>query len=267
MTPTDPRLEMTLELSRRTQEPSAADQARNLAQLRERLGLPVPPMARASGSEHPLVSQPALKLAARDVNRTTSLAKLTAVAGVAAAIGFFAGLSLHQTPSLERQEQAPLSAAAPGVAPPEPAPAALSDDGLLATREHASSDTLAPAPVVRASEPRPARKATRARAHAANETPAPSPEFLEAVRLLRRARNALAKGEGALALGLLGELDARFPRDMLDEERAVTRVLALCASGDDAAAKALATRLLARYPRSIYTARLERSCAAAAPRE
>jgi hypothetical protein len=81
------------------------------------------------------------------------------------------------------------------------------------------------------------------------------------VRLLRRARSALSKGEAPFALSLLNELDARFPPDVLDEERGATRVLALCANGDEAAAKQLALRLLREYPRSIYAPRLELSCA------
>ena len=75
-------------------------------------------------------------------------------------------------------------------------------------------------------------------------------------------------GSGRLAgPGLLDELDARFSSQLLDEERAATRVLGLCASGDSAAALVLARREFSARPRSIYTRRLEQSCASGALRQ
>jgi hypothetical protein len=92
------------------------------------------------------------------------------------------------------------------------------------------------------------------------------PAFLEALQLLSRARRALDRREPALALGLLDELDTRFARELLDEERAATRVFALCASDERAAALALARSWFVDRPRSIYTRRLEQSCAGEALR-
>jgi hypothetical protein len=89
----------------------------------------------------------------------------------------------------------------------------------------------------------------------------PTPDFAAALQLLTRARGALDRDEPALALRLLDELDASFPRELLDQERGATRVLGLCANGEQARAVQLARQLFAGRPRSIYSHRLERSCA------
>jgi len=83
----------------------------------------------------------------------------------------------------------------------------------------------------------------------------------EVLRRLRAAQRALRVGDGARALGILGELDRRVSPALLAEERQVTRVLALCSAQQPEQAGALARRVLAEYPRSVYTSRLQHSCA------
>ncbi len=100
-------------------------------------------------------------------------------------------------------------------------------------------------------------RGARARAGAAKLERAP---FLEAVRLLQRAQRAVDASEPALAMFLLGELDTRFPRELLGEERAATRVLALCESGQTDRAHQVARELNLQSPSSIYAARIARSC-------
>jgi hypothetical protein len=273
MSANDPRAEMTLELSRRAQEPSAADRLRNLAALRERLGLPLPP-ASSRGNEpgfvrEPAATQPARAPAVAAGGSRATFAQLAAVGVVTGALGFFLGTRAAPTPS-------PVERAAPAALDSAPAP--LAPHAVPATRTaHETNDdtrsaTEAAAPASAA--PSAGRRATKARQPAARTPPASASSatpsvtddahFLDAVRLLRRARSALSKGEAALALALLDELDQRFPRELLDEERGATRVLALCANGDESAASALARALLSAHPRSIYTPRLEQSCAAEA---
>jgi hypothetical protein len=78
---------------------------------------------------------------------------------------------------------------------------------------------------------------------------------------LRKAQLFLRAGEPARAIAALDLLDARVPGPVLQEEREVTRALALCDSGQTALAAALAQRVLARSPDSAYAVSLRESCA------
>jgi hypothetical protein len=79
--------------------------------------------------------------------------------------------------------------------------------------------------------------------------------------MLQRARRALAAENGGLALGIVEELDERFPRGLLLEERTATRVLSLCKLERVDAARREALRFLERYPASVYAERVRQSCA------
>ena len=149
--------------------------------------------------------------------------------------------------------------------------------GEASGADEASSAAASSAAITRATDSRARDGATprvhraaravlpRARATTPRAAPAPNtPDFLEAVRWLRRAQRAVRRGEGALALGLLDELDGRFPPELLGEDRKATRVLGLCGTGEDERARQLARALLAKSPRSIYAERLRSSCAASA---
>lgn len=249
--------ELTLELARRSHEPIAADKARNLLALRQRLGLP----GLASSDAAAPVLQPVAATARARVLRLAPWQQLVAVGTVTGAIGFFLGLGVRErasntvvrdsllgVPAELQQALAPPPAAeaAPVLQPAPPTVAELAE----AT---ASPSTNAP---LRA-------RATKTRRTAARSVAVEraDPDFLEAVRLLSRARRTLDRQEPALALSLLDELDERFPRQLLDEERAATRVFALCANGERAAALTLARSWFSQRPRSIYTRRLEQSCA------
>jgi hypothetical protein len=78
---------------------------------------------------------------------------------------------------------------------------------------------------------------------------------------LRKAQLLLRAGEPKRALDLLDLLDARVPSSILEEERDVTRTLALCDAGDATAAAVRAQRLLERAPGSVYALSLRESCA------
>ena len=82
--------------------------------------------------------------------------------------------------------------------------------------------------------------------------------FREVLSYVRRAERAERQGDPALALALLAELDERAEANTLREERAVTRVLALCAQGERAAAQ----RELGAVKDSIYAGRIAQSCVA-----
>jgi hypothetical protein len=152
-------------------------------------------------------------------------------------------------------EEAPLQEA-PAAAPdaPEPAPPALD-----ATPEPAGADA----------DPARNRALGASRARTARRTPAApaQPESSLAVELamLQRARRALNAENGRLALGIVEELDERFPKGVLVEERSATRILSLCQLGRAAEAKQAARDFLERYPSSVYAERVRQSCAASPP--
>lgn len=86
-------------------------------------------------------------------------------------------------------------------------------------------------------------------------------ELADALARLHRAERALHAGDATLALDVLSSLDRRAAPALLREERLVTRALALCQA--QRLQEALDTRraLEREFVGSIYTARLEQSCA------
>jgi hypothetical protein len=77
--------------------------------------------------------------------------------------------------------------------------------------------------------------------------------------LLRRADRAVRADNAALALALVGELDARYPGSSLLEERRAIELLAYCGVGaTDASARA--QRFLGAHPTSVYAGRIQRTC-------
>ena len=78
--------------------------------------------------------------------------------------------------------------------------------------------------------------------------------------MLQRARRALGAGNAPLALGIVSELDERFPRGVLIEERMATRVFSLCQLERTAEAREVARAFLARHPSSVYAERVRTSC-------
>jgi hypothetical protein len=125
------------------------------------------------------------------------------------------------------------------------------------------SPPAAPAtPAAPRAEPEPPRRAAKAPSVPAN-TPASSPEahsVSEEARELQRVDRALRSGMPGLALGILRELDERFPRGVLLEERAAARLMARCQNGDPEAPGAAAA-WLERHEQSVYAARLRAACA------
>jgi hypothetical protein len=103
-------------------------------------------------------------------------------------------------------------------------------------------------------QPRPARARERERS---------KPESSLAIELsmLQRARRALGVDNGRLALGIVQELEERFPKGVLMEERRATRVLSLCLLGRTDEARRFGREFLARHGSSVYAERVRASCA------
>jgi hypothetical protein len=184
-------------------------------------------------------------------------------AGVATGVvGFWMGMNLGRTYA-ERElpvAAAPSGMAAPPIGVPAPSPPASPPAIVAASApeeatvvEEASDEAAERAS---ASHPRDVTQERAARAPAKKN----AADFLDAVRLLRRAQRALRAGDAAVGSSLLDQLDERFPPEVLQEERQATRVLGFCASGESERAEALARELLGQSPRSIYARRMHQSC-------
>ena len=100
------------------------------------------------------------------------------------------------------------------------------------------------------------------RAGGKSEAPAPI-SFYEELSYIRRAQTALANGNPALALGLMGSLKELRSDGALLAERGVTEVLALCALDRQAEARVVADGVRGRSDGSMYVGRLEKTCAGA----
>ncbi len=118
----------------------------------------------------------------------------------------------------------------------------------------------------RAASPR-AALPPRARSKDGRRQAAGPPESSLAVELamLQRARRALNAQNGRLALGIVQELDERFPKGLLVEERSATRILSLCMLERAVEARRFAGQFLDRHPGSVYAQRVRQSCVADLP--
>ena len=99
----------------------------------------------------------------------------------------------------------------------------------------------------------------RAPPAASPASPASSSSLLREESLaVLEVRRALRAGDAALALRQLGEMETRFPRAALVQEREALMVEALASSGARALAERRAQAFLRRYPKSPYAADVER---------
>jgi hypothetical protein len=114
----------------------------------------------------------------------------------------------------------------------------------------------------RASDGSTARASRAARALAPRPAPPPPGDSAGGeLALLQRAERAVRADNAALGLALIAELEAKYPRSKLLEERRAIELMAQCGAGaTDGAARA--ERFLREQPRSIYAARIEKLCSA-----
>jgi len=181
-----------------------------------------------------------------------------ALSGAALALGLAGGYTLR-----------------PAVGDPPPLPQPRFSQQLLAPEVEAPRDTpatpgWAPSaarlhePAV--SEPAPARSRRPVRAAVPHRLQ-PQPDDVpvsargpnEELALLARAERAVRAGNSALALVLIAELEARFPRSGFLEERRAIELVAHCSAraGD---ARSRAERFLREHPRSVYAERVAELC-------
>jgi hypothetical protein len=253
MTLYEPNIEVLLESARGAREPTTRDRARNRTALEARIG-PLGP----GNSGGPVGGEAAVPLVRAGTPGTAWRWKLASLAGFTATLGFLLGLGLGRevrdsgqpSPLPAAPAAAVVAAFAPnevGVLPPPPIAAA-------------EPETTPSAPVPRQLAQGSRQTDRTASQRRAKPAAASDSRFLRALRLLERAQRALDRGEAALAMSLLDDLDAGFPRSLLTEERQLARVLGWCGLGDGARARSAAASLLATNASSIYAGRLERSC-------
>ena len=254
--------------------PSAADRGRNEARLLERLG-PASPWGGPAGSGRGLSRRGARSfgsgaIAALGAARGSRLGMLGVGLVVGAVVGGWFGFGLGRSgvssPRAAPAADTPLVIAAPGPAQSEPVRAAplvplpdtpsLEPSGASAVPEREAAPAGADGSRQRAASARP--KGPRRPSAAA---PFESSLSVE-IAMLQRARRALNDENGRLALGIVLELDERFPKGVLVEERNATRILSLCQLERVGEAQRAAREFLDRYPASVYAERVRESCVA-----
>jgi hypothetical protein len=137
---------------------------------------------------------------------------------------------------------------------------AASDDDRRATL---SSGAGASAPL--AGLPRSPRHAQKARGlQPPTDAPreeTPASRNTEELDLMRRIERSLRNDQPALALALLAEVEAHFPRSALEEERLAASVMAHCGLQDPGHERRAESFLQSR-PRSVYRTRVIAACGA-----
>ena len=204
---------------------------------------------------------------ARNVTSSDRLAGPARIIGwsaLAAALGFWLCTRYERGLVLD-DHAAPVGIAAPAAPGPviEAPPAVVEEP----SSEPALAAPEANAVAVPAAQTVARRTSTHARKTAVARPTSRSLGFRQVLELLRRAERARQGGTPELSLALLDEIDRGAAREVLREERLVTRTLALCDQGHDERARASARELALEHGASIYASRLSQSCAAQATLE
>jgi hypothetical protein len=269
--------------------PSAADRERHQVALLDRLaaepGSGSPPAGLNAPSHFARAAGSGALAGVVGAVRGSRLGMLGVGLLVGAMVGGWFGFGLGRDSQKSSGWNAPPASVSDAVAVPRAAPSAPSEPGSAKLWPEAAAAAWpeAPAPPeVPALEPPAALDTTPAEAAAEGDAarrkalaagrsrgvrrsaPPAQPESSLAVELamLQRARRALNADNGRLALGIVQELDERFPKGVLVEERSATRILSLCQLERVAEAKQAARDFLGRYPSSVYAERVRQSCAA-----
>jgi hypothetical protein len=262
-------MDQVIERARDEADPDVALQALVSERLHATLG------TKPAVGEGPRQGQPA-----RSVNMTSSrwarYAKGIGLLGAGLAIGFIWGRSpLWWPPLPATAPDAPVESA-PTEPPPTLPPAppnvaeAIGSNGNNVGNRHGDDALPAPGggarvldapqpPAIRLPGPAATARALSVPARATRTSDTDSLRL--ALEQLRKAQLSLRESQPQRALEVLDLLDARVAASVLQEEREVTRTLALCDAGDVAAAGALARHFLERAPDSAYAVSLRESCA------
>jgi hypothetical protein len=245
-----PDAQRLLDMARREHEPSAADEERVRSSLHARV-LASPLLLSAKGVH-----------AAKGAQALLSSGKLT-LAKVALAIGVCGGtgLAVHAVVSHGRvaegvaPHQLPVSAAAPRSLG-SVSVAAVPTARVPSEPEEIAKEPEIPTPPSQAAAP----SAKRSPPGSASVLPMTAQDMQVEIAGLRQAQQLLYAGNAAQAVNVLDQLSSRVPTGGLMEERAATRVIALCTLGR--ASESGVAAFMARYPSSVHAARVRSACAA-----
>jgi hypothetical protein len=256
-------LDALVRASRRANAPPDDARERNRAQLARRIALGAVAGAAAS-SVRPAAAAVGGVTPAAGATATAWLTTKWVVVSIVIAVGGGTGALLARG-----SHTAPTDQHAPGPSALPPAPLATSpaleprtgsdDEGgdtapPVASPDYAPVSPFAPAPAV-AGEPSVGDGSGRSRG--------PSPEarsFERELQLVRSAQRAIDRGSPALALTLIDQHAAEFPRGRLNHECEAIRVVALCAAGRVASSHEARDRFLQQHPSSPLAARVRATC-------
>jgi hypothetical protein len=205
----------------------------------------------------------------RAFDATPSSALVHDQRGTAAAVGLApelrrTGPSVPEPDSLEPHATAvPGSDASSPAAPRPPVPSASAAGQAI--DGGARSASAAPASGSLSTSAKRSRAPRSLAARAPAQRVAPVGDAADELSLLRRVEKSLRANDPALALALLGDLDERFPRTALGEERLAARVIAHCTVGDGGA-RLRAESFLRERPGSVYAERVQTACTIPADR-
>ncbi len=236
-----PNLELELMArARAALEPAASDRSR----LRERLATQIALLSTTAA----IPSVPAARVRPLQHLLGSHLVALSAAAVVAGVVSFGAGYyaGYRARPPITKtitiaipNSKSPL----PSAASPIPADVKLDPASLASSSDWGHSGT------------RP-----RVAASAAPSANVADNSLSEELDLLRRAERTIRAGNSLVALGLLRDLDQRFPKGQLLEERTAARVMANCQLADAGTAMAQGNAYLIAHPQSVYADRVRSIC-------
>lgn len=230
-------------------EPTAADRGRIREQLAARMASAS--VVAASSASAPLPSHPLRHLI--DAHRVALSSTVLTVGLVAFGAGYFLG-QRNQKPIVTTVTQY-----GPSTIPRRHLPA---PNTQAQQTPPAVPVDLPSSPPSLTSFPDRGRGGTGAKAAPSTATSAKSNDgsLSEELDLLRRAERTIRAGNSMVALGLLNELDARFPKGQMLDERAAARVMGNCQLTDPSSAKAMGQAYLGSHAQSVYTARVRSIC-------
>lgn len=225
-----------LDLATEARAPSAVDKARVEERLAAMLGASA--LATSSAVAGEAAQHASAALTSAKAAGGSALKWWLGSALLASAVTGYMALS-NKAPVAAVKQRAPIQAP---LATPEPAP-------------EPAVNVAPPAPAM-PEAPQPERPAPSPKKRSAS-----SGDLSEELEVLHRAQAAWRAHDARLALSLIDEHRARFPRSELKLERDGLRVLTLCELGQKSEATALAKKLLERAPRSPLRGTIEESCA------
>jgi hypothetical protein len=281
-----PELEQSLlRAARESLSPAASDRQRHEAALLSRLDLTRGSPAReahAASSETGLRAP--MRSETREIMGTSGLLAKTTPhlarsrlellsAGLAVGmafggvVGFVLGRSGQASPEPKGLTSSQLQQPGEGAIRAEPKArgsgeqlAQVEDLDTASATEHKSTDVLDLDEEPGSARAITTRRLKPARARAPEKAKPESSLAIE-LSMLQRARRALGADNGRLALGIVQELEERFPKGVLMEERRATRVLSLCLLGRTDEARRIGREFLAQHGSSVYAERVRASCA------